>query len=304
MSQAFHANLLTGEIEAGRKTVLHEIAGVLCGAENAPCGHCLSCKRIFSERHPDVHILDPGKGNIRIEQLRDFLVEENVRPFEAPFKTYVILHAERMNPTCQNALLKTLEEPSGDTRFYLVAENTDAFLPTVLSRCAHRQVAPVAKEELVRRLQNLGIRQERAWVAASLANGSWQKAQEIAEDDAFFEKGEEAAEALCRVLAGEMTALPALHTYIQKKEGAMSAADWWMMLLRDLLGTALKREEERYLYTRPASYDRAAAVCTKRALVRLIFELEKTRQQILENVNASLAADGFFSAVLKEKKTK
>ncbi|MBR3195128.1 MAG: hypothetical protein IKF50_00345 [Clostridia bacterium] len=304
MSQAFHANLLTGEIEAGRKTVLHEIAGVLCGEKDAPCGHCLSCKRILSGQHPDIHILDPGKGSIRIEQMRDFLVEENVRPFEAPFKAYVILHAERMNPTCQNALLKTLEEPSGDTRFYLVAENTDAFLPTILSRCAKRQIAPVPKEELSRRLQSLGIRPERAWVAASLANGSWQAAQEIAGDDAFFEKGEEAVETFCRVLAGEMTALPILHTFIQKKEGALNAVDWWLMLLRDLLGTMLKREEDRYLYMRPASYDRAAAACTKRALVRLIYELEKTRQQILENVNASLAADGFFSAVLKEKKTK
>ena len=304
MSQAFHANLLTGEIEAGRKTVLNEIAGVLCGAENAPCGHCLSCKRILSEQHPDVHILDPGKNNIRIEQMRSFLVEENVRPFEAPFKAYVILHAERMNPTCQNALLKTLEEPSGATRFYLVAENTDAFLPKILSRCAKRQIVPVAKEELVRRLQSLGAREERAWIAASLANGSWQNARAIAEDDAFFETGGAAAETLCRVLAGEMTALPFLHTYVQKKESALTAADWWLMLLQDLLGTALGREENRYFYTRPQSYDRAAAACSKRTLVRLIAELEKTRQQILENVNASLAADGFFSAVLKEKKTK
>ena len=303
MSQGFHANLLIGEIEAGRKTALHEIAGVLCGARNAPCGHCLSCKRILSERHPDVHVLDPGNKNIPVKDLRDFLSEEMVRPYEAPFKAYLILHAERMNAACQNTILKTLEEPSGDTRFYLIAENTDALLPTVLSRCAKRQVAPVAKEELVRRLEALGTRQERAWIAASLAQGSWQKAQEIAEDEVFFEKGEEICETLCRVLAGDMTAFGLLHAYAAKKDIALTAVTWWQMLLHDLLGKVLGKEEERYLYARPASFDRAAAACGKSALARLGLELEKTRRTILENVNASLAADSFFSAVLKEKKT-
>ena len=223
-----------------------------------------------------------------------------MRPFEAPFKCYVILHAETLNPTCQNAILKTLEEPSGDTRFYLVAENTDALLPTIISRCAIRRVEAVTKEELSRRLQSMGIEKERAWIAASLANGSYEKAQSTAHDDTFFEIGSECTDALCRALCGDMTAMSALYTYIQKKDGAMAAVTWWQMLLHDLFGNIEKREEDRFLYTRPAAFEKAAARYSKREVLRLIRSLEITREQLLENVNASLAADGFFSAVLKE----
>lgn len=35
----------------------------------------------------------------------------------------------------QNALLKTLEEPSEKTKFFIVAKNQEIFLPTVRSRC-------------------------------------------------------------------------------------------------------------------------------------------------------------------------
>ncbi|MBR6321894.1 MAG: hypothetical protein IKR59_03405, partial [Lachnospiraceae bacterium] len=46
-----------------------------------------------------------------------------------------VRHADLMNQQAQNALLKTLEEPPTYVVILLLAANTEAFLPTVLSRC-------------------------------------------------------------------------------------------------------------------------------------------------------------------------
>jgi DNA polymerase-3 subunit delta' len=40
-----------------------------------------------------------------------------------------------MNTVTANALLKTLEEPAGDTRFVLASESAHQLLPTIRSRC-------------------------------------------------------------------------------------------------------------------------------------------------------------------------
>ena len=47
----------------------------------------------------------------------------------------LIKHADNMQIVVQNKLLKTLEEPLGNTIIILSAERRDALLPTILSRC-------------------------------------------------------------------------------------------------------------------------------------------------------------------------
>ena len=46
----------------------------------------------------------------------------------------MILFADRMNPSAQNALLKTLEEPPPHSLLMLVTDSPAALLPTIRSR--------------------------------------------------------------------------------------------------------------------------------------------------------------------------
>ncbi|MEK9201089.1 MAG: hypothetical protein AAB909_03910, partial [Patescibacteria group bacterium] len=51
-------------------------------------------------------------------------------------KNIVILHdAHLLTLPAQQAILKTLEEPPGDSQIYLVTSQPDSLLPTILSRC-------------------------------------------------------------------------------------------------------------------------------------------------------------------------
>ena len=78
-----------------------------------------------------------------------------MRPKALPFRVVLIRRADRMNPQAANALLKTLEEPGGATRFILTAPASRLLLPTVASRC---RVLPLPRPS---------FEQAAAWVRAA-----------------------------------------------------------------------------------------------------------------------------------------
>ena len=55
--------------------------------------------------------------------------------FEGGRKVCVLVAADRLGTEAANAFLKTLEEPSGETVFFLLTDRPEALLPTILSRC-------------------------------------------------------------------------------------------------------------------------------------------------------------------------
>ncbi|MBW8360471.1 MAG: DNA polymerase III subunit delta' [Weeksellaceae bacterium] len=57
-----------------------------------------------------------------------------LKSFEGGTKILIIWRADKMNAPASNKLLKFLEEPPEKTVIILTAENTDDFLPTILSR--------------------------------------------------------------------------------------------------------------------------------------------------------------------------
>jgi DNA polymerase-3 subunit delta' len=100
------------------------------------CGVCPACTRIARGVHPDVLFVSPGEsGAIKIDQVRDVVDRAQYRPFEGRRRVVIIDEADALVTAAQNALLKTLEEPTPSSVFILVTARPDMLLPTVLSRC-------------------------------------------------------------------------------------------------------------------------------------------------------------------------
>jgi DNA polymerase-3 subunit delta' len=76
----------------------------------------------------------PSK-EIRVEAMRDTVAFAQRTSARGRGLAVLVYPAERMNLVTANALLKTLEEPPGDTRFVLASEATHQLLPTIRSRC-------------------------------------------------------------------------------------------------------------------------------------------------------------------------
>ena len=113
----------------------------------APCRLCSACRKIEAEIHPDLIIVRREKNDkgqerreITVDQIRAISKDAWIMPNEAARKVYVILDADKMNLSAQNAALKLLEEPPNGAVFILCAANAALLLPTVRSRCVVRRV--------------------------------------------------------------------------------------------------------------------------------------------------------------------
>lgn len=76
-----------------------------------------------------------------------------LKSYEGGTKILIIWRADKMNVSASNKLLKFLEEPPSKTLIILTAENTNDFLPTILSRTQIVELPRLEDEDLKAYLQ-------------------------------------------------------------------------------------------------------------------------------------------------------
>lgn len=160
-----HAILLHGQAGTGKLAFAHRlIAAVLCQqpqADGHACGHCQSCHWLEEGTHPDIQWLQPALQETKTAKnkpakRKQFIVIDQVRALadfihltshqHASKRIVLIAPADTLNQSAANALLKMLEEPSGDAMFILVTDQMQRLLPTVLSRCVKVAMPTPTKE--------------------------------------------------------------------------------------------------------------------------------------------------------------
>ncbi|TSC86337.1 MAG: DNA polymerase III subunit gamma and tau [Microgenomates group bacterium Gr01-1014_16] len=83
--------------------------------------------------NPDTLHIHPDKS-IGIEEVRAIQHFLSRRPTQSDHNTVIIHEAHLLTVPAQHAMLKTLEEPPGNSLIYLVTTYPDSLLPTILSR--------------------------------------------------------------------------------------------------------------------------------------------------------------------------
>jgi DNA polymerase-3 subunit delta' len=142
-----------------------------------PCGQCSPCLRIAEGTHPDIALVKPEGGVIKIAQVRDLCRVLSMKPFEGEMRVAIIIDAHLMNPSSGNALLKILEEPPEQTLLILTARQTSDLLPTIVSRCQHIRFNPVSRTALSEALtRHHGFGADESSTVAALAGGSFSRA--------------------------------------------------------------------------------------------------------------------------------
>ena len=194
-----HALLFCGPHGTGKKTMAELFAqAVLCrgGAGERPCGLCDACKKCLNRSHPDVHHVAPEKNTIKVDQIRGLIEKLNLASYEGGKKIAIIDRADSMNESAQNALLKTLENPTGDTLFFLLTDTPGALLPTIVSRCLQLRFRCLEVEECAAVLVRRGMEEGRARLLSALAQGSVGRALEIDGDGEYLKLRERVIGAL------------------------------------------------------------------------------------------------------------
>ncbi|MFA7618167.1 MAG: DNA polymerase III subunit delta' [Thiohalomonadaceae bacterium] len=146
-----HALLLAGPAGLGKRHLAEAFAArLLCesGHTQGACGRCRGCHLFQMGNHPDllrVYLLE-AKKDLTVQQVREAIAFQELKPQYARHKVIVVAPAERMNESSANALLKTLEEPAAGTLLILVSDRPAALLPTIRSRCQLVQLPPAAAD--------------------------------------------------------------------------------------------------------------------------------------------------------------
>lgn len=194
--QISQAYIFSGEPGTGKMDLAMAFAAALqCTdrqEENGrvePCGKCHSCLQMAGANHPDVITVtnalvgaETKTDTVGVKAARFIQKDVVIKPYEGPYKIYIIPDADKMNQQAQNALLKTLEEPPSYAILLLLSVSTAAFLPTVLSRCVTLRLQPVPEGELLKALSAEGIDGERALIAAKLSHGNPGRCMTLAHD--------------------------------------------------------------------------------------------------------------------------
>jgi DNA polymerase-3 subunit delta' len=187
-----HAIMLSGGVGLGAGRLAEDLAAlILCehSVESRACGKCKSCSLFEAGSHNDFVRLCPEEEGKQIKvdavrELVEFVTESSMR---GGHKVAIINPVEAMNLSGSNALLKTLEEPAGDTILFLVAERQEAVLPTIRSRCQIKTIFPPRPDEaqLWLRSQNLEQSDEQISAYLAIAHNEPLKALRYAEQGAW-----------------------------------------------------------------------------------------------------------------------
>jgi DNA polymerase-3 subunit delta' len=165
-------------------------------APAVPCGECASCHKALRGSWIDFEEIrsgadDENEKTLKVEQFRRLKAQQGYSAHESDYRVILIPDADRMTMQAANSVLKLLEEPPRGWIFLLTASDSNLLLPTLVSRCQTLRLKPFPDEPLERLIAASapGGDPKRRRLAVMLAQGSWGKAMQWTEDDAWKNRG-------------------------------------------------------------------------------------------------------------------
>lgn len=299
-----HAYILNGERGSGKKMLANLFAmTLLCETgDNEPCGKCHSCKQAESGNHPDIIRVTHEKPNsISVDDIRTQVNNTvDIKPYQGPYKVYIIPQADMMTPQAQNAILKTIEEPPSYAVFLLLTENAETLLPTINSRCVMLKLRNI-KDTLIKKylMENLEIPDYKADMCTAFAQGNTGRAIMLANSDHFNEIREEAVQLLKHISEMELNEIVAAVKNISVyKLEITDYLDIIMIWYRDVLLYKATKEIDKVVFKDQLQSIKEQARKSSYEGIELILEsLEKAKARLKANVNFDLVMELLFLTI-------
>ncbi|MEZ7902110.1 MAG: DNA polymerase-3 subunit delta' [Urechidicola sp.] len=193
--------------------------------ENDSCGACPSCLKINTLTHPDLHFSFPvqilgnlkksddfisefremmisnpysteqdwygknenenKKGIIGVDESKELFRKLSLKSYEGGYKVAIIWLAENMNIASANKLLKLIEEPPEKTLLFLVVEDLEKILATIISRTQIIRLKSLSEVQISNQLANHhGVDEAKAIEISTYVNGDFAMAlHEVSSQD-------------------------------------------------------------------------------------------------------------------------
>lgn len=293
-----HAYILTGEEGMGRKMLARAFAmTLLCERSNQePCMECHSCRQLLSGNHPDVIWVTHEKpASIGVDDIRLQINDTiQIKPYSSAYKIYIVDEAGKMTVQAQNALLKTVEEPPAYAIFLLLTTNSEAFLPTILSRCIQLKLKPLRNHEISGYLtQSMKLKESQADVYAAFARGNLGKAIHLAVSEEFQLMYQQVINLLKNVKEMDISMLLDSIRHLQEDSLDLEEClDFMQLWYRDILMFKVTRDVNLLVFKE--EYATVSGICQKSSyegLESILSAIGKAKVRLNANVNPELVLE-------------
>ena len=295
-----HAYILNGERGSGKRLLANLFAMSLqCQnreEDGEACGKCQSCKQAQNGNQPDIIKVTHEKPNtISVDDIRTQVNNDIViKPYSSPYKIYIIPEADLLSVQAQNALLKTIEEPPAYAVIFLLTENAESLLPTIMSRCVMLKLRNI-KTTLIKKylMEQMQIPDYQADICAEFAQGNMGRAIMLASSEHFNEIKEEALQLLKHINEMEISeivsAIKKIGTY---KLSINDYLDIIMIWYRDVLIYKATKDVNGIVFADQLRYIKDRANKSSYEGIETILEsLEKAKARLKANVNFDLVME-------------
>ncbi len=315
-----HAYLFTGPEGVGKHTLAMLLAmAVNCQGErpaehawpDVPCLLCPSCSRIARGAHPDIseinllvqaQTLEEGKKGapakeLKIDIIRNMQSAVGLNPHSAERKFYLIGDADRLNPEASNCLLKTLEEPPAHSVLILLAPDAESVLPTISSRCVQVQLRPLPRALTAAGLKEAwGAEDEQATTLAAHSGGRLGYAVGLLSDREAMQRRRAALEEVSLLVgAPVLDRIEAASRYAKRFSDArpelFEMLEEWEAWWRDVLVVKASAPELAAGADQMQALQALARRTTLQGAADAVRLVQRTRRQLMENVNPRLALE-------------
>jgi DNA polymerase-3 subunit delta' len=152
--RAPHALMITGARGTGKRSAAAWLARQRLGLA---ASDSLPQYPLVVPEHADLRwiTMPEDKHTIGIEQIRTLVGDLSLTSYEGGSKVAVVEPADMLTTNAANSLLKTLEEPPGDTLLILVVDRLGRLPATIVSRCQRLSVHVPGESEGLAWLQNV-----------------------------------------------------------------------------------------------------------------------------------------------------
>ena len=213
-----HAVLIAGPPGVGKRAA----AAWMVGRKLSASGELVPGYPYERPLHPDLHWLErlEDKTSLLIDQVRELVHDLALTSHSGRGKAAVIDEAQLLTRQAANSLLKTLEEPRGDTLLVLVTDRKGELPATIFSRCQRIEIRVPPERSAIEWLD--GLRPGKPWAEALRRAGH----APIAAIKALerLDSAETLKSDLSAIAAGTVSPVEAAERWV--KSDAAFALDW------------------------------------------------------------------------------
>lgn len=262
------------------------VKSLLCPNKNLNklnCIDCHQCEVIDAGNFPEIKIINPDGLWIKKEQLQELQSEFNEKALIGNKRIYIINHAEKLNKSAANSILKFLEEPEGNIVAILLTDNIYSVLETIRSRCQILRLKETIKSKTTNELD-------------LMKNILYLNHENKEESENYEEMETKINKVINFVNYYEENHLDTLlymnkiwNEYIKTKEDMIDAFDIMIMYYKDVINSKIGKKTE--IFTENKSIKNIVEKNDIKELCKKLNIIINKKQSIRYNANTNLLMD-------------